>query len=334
MKKFLFAVTASLLIIGLAHAAFDDDLKKLAEENGKNYIQPFATAFGTNMNSGLFHTARPHRLLGFDIKVSFMGAMIPDEALTYTFAIPDSIPFDTLMISTENFYGYKDFVAPTVFGSNELTEIPPDEAALLNSLEDAFGYQPADSIVDQAKNAATLILPPGVDFSIFPLAMPQVSVGLPLKSEIMLRFYPKSKINDDIGEFGFFGIGLKHSISQYIPLCPVKIAAQFVYQRLEVGDIIKSTHTNLNLQVSKSLILITPYAGIGIETSDMEIEYTIESPGSYLDGQTVKFDIEGENSMHFRAGLNINLIPFLGFNAEYAFGKYNVFTLGAYFSFR
>ena len=331
MQKLLIGIVLSTLVFTAVMAgSFEDDLRKLAEDNAKNYISPLITAFGTNMNAGLYHNAKPHKLLGFDITISFMGAMVPDDALTYTFAIPDSVPFPLtnpdFKISTGNLYTDAALEAPTIFGKDGTWTISPDSSELVNLI----GYAPTQEEID----TISFTVPPGIDFTTFPTLMPQVSLGLPMKSEVMLRYFPKTKINDDVGEFSFWGIGIKHSLSQYIPLCPVNIAGQLVYQSLEVGDILTSTHTNFNIQVSKTFLIITPYAGLGIEQSNMEVEYTIEGTGSYFDGQEVKFDIDGDNQFHARVGLAFKFMPFVGVNADYAIGDYNVFTLGAYFSFR
>jgi len=39
---------------------FQEQLQQMADENAKGYIGPFSTAFGTAMNSGLYHTAKVH----------------------------------------------------------------------------------------------------------------------------------------------------------------------------------------------------------------------------------------------------------------------------------
>ena len=339
MKK-LFILTLILVFstsLAFADDSFQEELQKLAEDNAKGYISPAPTAFGSNMNSGLFHTAKTHApFLGFDISVKMMLAMVPDEDMIYDFALPDiPIEFDymgqPISLSPADIY---DNAAPTVFGEDK-DELAPDPALLAEALE-AQGVSPLtedqlQQLIDE--HIPNIPIPPGFDIPGLPLMIPQVSLGLPMKSEVMLRFFPNTKINDDIGEIGFFGIGIKHSISQYIPLCPVNIAGQFAYQSLKFGDIITSNHTAFNVIASKGLFIFTPYMGLGFENSSFEIDYTYYNPDIPNDpGTPIKFDMDGDNSFHMRFGVNFKLL-LIGINAEYAVGKYNVATVGAYFAF-
>lgn len=49
-------------------------LKKCIEENAGGYIKAFVTAFGSNMQTGLYQTADVHEVLGFDITFKTMLA--------------------------------------------------------------------------------------------------------------------------------------------------------------------------------------------------------------------------------------------------------------------
>jgi len=82
-------------------------------------------------------------------------------------------------------------------------------------------------------------MPNGGNLTAIPMLIPQVLVGLPAGNELMLRIFPKVKISEDIGDLSFWGIGVKHSISQYIPLVPIDLAVQAVYQQMKAGDISK-----------------------------------------------------------------------------------------------
>ena len=356
MKKVIITLLALSLLCSLAFAAgnFQEDLKRLAEVNATNYLQPFSTAFGTNMNAGLYHTAKIHKLLGFDVGFRMMLAMIPDEGKTYNFAMPGEIDIPKNMIypgqtgfftiSSAGIYPLANLEAPTVFGIDSTRTIEPDDAMLLQTLADSLNIteaelrallQAAGYSVSAISQQASFPVPPGLNLDYLPLAMPQISVGLPMNTEVMLRFFPKTEISKDIGEFAFLGIGVKHSLSQYIPMFPVDISAQFVYQSLEVGDIITSTHTCFNVHASKKFLIFTPYIGLGFESSNFKVDYTIEGTGNpLLDGQEVSFDLEGENGFRARAGFSLSFFPLLKLTADYAIGDYNVATAGLMLTLR
>ena len=338
MKK-LFILALVLVFsssFAFADDSFQEELQKLAEVNARGYIFPAPTAFGSAINSGLFHTANTHApFLGFDISFKMMLAMVPDEDMIYDFALLDPIDFNymgyDLSFSPADIY---DNEAPTVFGEDK-DELLADPALVAGALEAQGGPTLTEEQIQQLINDYILpiSIPPGYDIKGLPLLVPQVSFGLPMKSEVMLRFFPKTEINKDMGKFGFFGIGLKHSISQYIPLFPVSVSVQFAYQSISFGDIITSNHTAFNLIASKGLVLFTPYMGLGFESSSFELDYTYYNPNIPNDpGTPIKFDLDGENNFHMRFGVNFKLL-IIGINAEYAIGKYDVATVGAYVTF-
>ena len=357
----LLALTLTVALSGRSVAAdvdFEEQLKKLAEENGKGYIGPFSTAFGTNMNSGLYHSAKPHAFLpipGFDISIKFTVSQVSEEDLTYSFILPDAIPLpteqfllgypelDTLWINPNTIYTNTE--TPTAFGESEWEGFEPTGAeqalldalsnAGLNSMEIEILRQTGmiDSLVGRVPNFPS---PPGIGVDILPLIMPQVSVGLPLKSEVLLRYMPEFNA-PDFGKISFTGVGLKHNLSQWIPvpMFPVDISAQFVWQQIKIGELIESTHTAFNLQASKKLGLpflsITPYVGVGFESSSIDVSYEVENPEGlpYLpkDGTPIEFSLKGKNKSRLTGGLRLGL-TFLTINADYSSGEYDTYSAG------
>jgi len=381
MKRFVILFTALALFLALTTPAgavdFQEELQRLTQDNARGYIGPFATAFGTAMNSGLYHTAKPHSLLGLDISAKISLLQVADEDLTYDFYFPH-VPFpvtnpitsqtDTLAIDLNQFY--LDRKTSTVFGDNPAPQLTPDQggvdAALRSALADA-GWSPSDISFfmntpawNALRDSLVARIPPfqsvsgiGVDF--FGLAMPQVSVGLPMKSEVLLRILPTMAVGD-FGDVSFIGVGLKHNVSQYIPvpMFPVDISVQFVYQQLKLGSLIESKHTAFNVEVSKKLGLpvlsLTPYVGVGLESSDLKVEYTIKNstyPDIYdnatgslipdgigdFEGQTFGFDLEGDNSFRATGGVRLGL-GFITVNADYSAGAYTTASVGVGLTFR
>lgn len=54
-----------------------------AQELLHAYLKPFAYGFGAGINSGWVDRARTHRLLGFHVKLTVTGAMVPDADRTF-----------------------------------------------------------------------------------------------------------------------------------------------------------------------------------------------------------------------------------------------------------
>ncbi len=346
MKRLLSFLILTLAIAVTSRAGavdFQAELKKLAEDNARGYVGPFATAFGTAMNSGLYHTAKPHAILGFDVSVKISVVQIADQDLTFDFILPTSFPVTIPSLGTRNLNAnllYPDRKGPTMFGENKGKLLQASDASLESALLTA-GISSADiqnlrnsgeyTTVLNTINADAITTPPGTGVDLLPLPIPQASVGLPFKTEILVRFIPEI----DAGDFGkvkFLGFGVKHSISQWIPvpLFGLDITGQYATQKLELGPI-TSNNTAFNLAVSRRfgfmLASVTPYAGFGMESSDIEVDYTIDNPGNAFHGQNVAFDLKGNNKSRMTAGARLQLMIFT-FNADINMGEYTAYSAG------
>jgi len=257
-------------------------IEKIVGDHVENYMQPFATAFGTAINSGLYHTAKIHGLPGFDFGIRAMFVPIPEDAETYFAKLSAT---DSIEVST-------------VFGPKES--------------ESRF--------------------PPGLDIGGLPFAVFHFSVGLPMGTELNLRYLPSFETNDDIPKIELLGFGLSHSIDQYfplpIPLLP-QLSAGFMYQTFKVEDLIESTHTAFSLRLSKSVPLLTVYLGAQFESSKMDLTFQAEGIGD-----PITKELEGENDIRYTGGFRFTIFPLLGINADYSLvGEYSAINIGLNFSF-
>jgi len=354
MKRFLSFLLALGLVtamVGQAGAVdFQEELRKLAQENAIGYTTPLATAFGTCMNSGLYHTAKPHKLLGFDISVKPSAALVPDEDKFFNFIVPTAIGVpmdyfqpgssDTVWLDGNDIW--PDRETSTIFGPDSARNIAATGAdAELEAGLRAKGFSDAQIAIARAQpqwnqainNIPAITTVPGLNLDGLPLVLPQVSVGLIFGTEVMVRYLPEIDAGD-IGKVKFWGVGVKHSISQWIPLplFGIDITGQYVMQQLKVGEILESNHTAMNVQVSRRfgfiLLSVTPYAGFGLESSDLKVDYVIENSGNpQLDGSHVAFDLDGDNTSRLTVGGRIQL-AFLTVNADYSMGAYDSYSAG------
>ncbi|MCF7811163.1 hypothetical protein K9N50_09275 [bacterium] len=338
--------------VSAADDGFQETLKKLVGENAEGYIAPFSTAFGTAMNSGLYHTAKPHALLGFDISLKLMYVTVPTEGQTFDFfregAFP--VPVDPMLgvtgnqieINLENIYASQEL--PTVFGSDETVTIAPDTVAakteIITKLKEGGVTDGEIALIPQSEWHQMFAAMPafpikGIGYSVLPLAMPQVSIGLLKGTEVMLRFFPETEVDPEIGTIGLLGIGVKHSISQWIPIpmFPLDISGQFVWQKLTIGDMLESKHTCFNIEASKKLgigISITPYVGLGMESSTMDVSYThagVDKIEGTADDIPISFSLDGDNGFRMTGGVRLGLL--IGtLNVDYSLGEYSVISAG------
>ncbi|MDA3814192.1 MAG: hypothetical protein PF570_08070 [Candidatus Cloacimonetes bacterium] len=323
MKKVFFSLLLIIMITAL-FAGVQEKLEQFGKDNGMVYVKPLVTAFGTTMNTGLFNTAKVLKPFAFGLNVNMMAAFVPKEDKIFTAVRPDLFivnPIDT----TQVIYLYEDeeLESATIFGKDGATFIHNSDL---------------NSILGSDADQLDLSLPNGANLPAVPFLMPQFNLGLPFGNEIMVRGFPKFEINKDIGDIGFWGIGLKHSVSQYIPLIPIDIAVQAAYQNLYVGDILTFSNINANLEVSKKLLMWTLYTGVGYDktnvTAKYDYTYKIVNQDNDIESieDNIKFDVDGENEYRATAGIRYSLL-LLKLYADYTISKYSVFNAGIGVSF-
>ena len=89
-NRYSFLIIAIIFSLMFTATSFGQDstsllqqhIESIVGDNVVNYMQPFATALGTAVNTGLYHTAKIHGIPGFDIGVRAIFIPIPDKALT------------------------------------------------------------------------------------------------------------------------------------------------------------------------------------------------------------------------------------------------------------
>ncbi len=137
-------------------------------------------------------------------------------------------------------------------------------------------------------------LPTGGDISQVFAGVPQFEIGSWYGTELLLRFIPPVQIDKNIGNFSFFGVGIKHSLSQYLEESPLDIALQIVYQSTNISQVVGVTRAelkadadiyNANLQFSKKFKDITPwfgdlevFGGYSFEQFNIASTYTYKLP--------------------------------------------------------
>ncbi len=295
-KKSLFLLTILLCMIftgSLFSIVIEDNLKAYTEENAAGYIKPLIDGFGVNMNRGWYHSAKiPKNGIRLRFGLAAMVAPMADKDKTFEAESQgDVTPPWTIE-------------APTAVGSEDNILAPGNEEEKL---------------------------PGGLDMSMIPFAAPQLTIGAIMGTEATLRLYNSSWLNipdeSKIGETALFGIGVRHSISQYIPLCPIDIAAGFFYQSIDVGDgLIKFTTSHIGVQVSRGLGPVLLYGGIGLDNSNAKVEYEYNDDSDHY---AISLDIDGDNGVQMTAGLGFNLL-ILHLNIDATFGVRTAYSAGAY----
>ena len=189
VKKLCTISTALFIISQISFSQFKDvDFLRSLPADGVKYLQayisPYANAFGSGLSGGWYNTAKPHKLGGFDITLSTSVGIVPTSAQT----------FDASKIG----------LSSSITGAGiSSTVAGPDKAGPLMSYR-------VGGVTLASFNA-----PKGTDWRYIPVPTAQVGIGLPFGTELKLRYIPKITVSK--GDVSLWGVGLLHSIMQYIP---------------------------------------------------------------------------------------------------------------------
>ena len=276
----------------------------------QEYLNPLGNGLGAITNNGWYNSAKPHKVLGFDATFTLSVLNISDEKKSFD---PNSISnFSSSETST-----------PTILGSGDgaIVQYDGEEFKLPN----------------QKTSFSTLILP---NFNF--------GLGILKKTELNGRFIPNYKYDLGFfgkGEIGMWGVGFKHDLLQWVPIIgnaiPISLSLQAGHTQLnselsildqEVNIDVQAT--NLNIILSRKLLMLTGYTSFGYNFSTTTFsagENINDSENFNLNELEIDLPIEMkfENNNEFRAnvGLRFNLAV-VTINANHTFSKYPVTTLG------
>lgn len=259
----------------------------------KGYLTPYASAFGDGLNNGWYNSAETHKLFGFDVNFSVSAIQIPARDRTF-----DLNEIGLSKLTLEN---PAKHIAPTVAGGK--------------------GEVPVLQVHDLEGNViSTFSTPEGTGYDILPVPMAQIGFGILPHTDLIGRFVPKMKYNNDGDEMqlGFFGLGVKHNFMEWIPVLKAlpfdasifgsfsKINAQsqisFDPSDFSEGNVtvtfdkdkqvleFDTKTTKVGLILSKKIGVLTVFGGIGHSSSETSIDLL----GKYIIETT--FDINGTPS--------------------------------------
>ncbi|MFO7934319.1 MAG: DUF6588 family protein [Bacteroidales bacterium] len=320
-----------------------------AEQILHEYLEPYARIIGSDLSAGWYNTARPHKLGGLSVTASISWARAPVSALTYD--ISDLDLNGTIdPVTTE---------APTIAGRQE-------ERPVVTYTETVG--------TGEEKEYAVFELPDGSGMDFFPLPMGQITVGLPLGTDVSARFVPMIGLSD-YGEIGLWGVGGMHSLSQWLPFIKrlrfLDVGLQGGYTRVtsslhvlvEPQEIVevnpqpmfnwddqfvvqKVEGWTVNLIASQTLPVVTFYQGIGYASSLVEVmaeghypvQTVIESEGEWKITYEIVNDpvaMKYENFNNLRINAGARIkLGVFTFHYDFTHTCYPTHTVGIGFSFR
>lgn len=287
--KHLMSICLCLILSATAFPQIESSLKQYAETNGAAYIQPLVSGIGTSMNRGWYQDAHiPVIGLRFKISATVMMAPVLEEDRTFT-------------ATTEGVFTPKQTVkAPTIVGSENAVSV-------------------------SGSGGSVYSFPGGFDLNMTGFAVPQLTVGSFMGTEVMARYFAAELGDSELGNLELTGYGARHSLSQYFPLFPVSVSVGAFWQRLNLGDgLVEFTTLHYGVQASKGFGIVHVYGGAGFDKTDAKVDY------EFFDGSQshhLSYELEGDNGLELTAGIGLNffLVELYG---DFSFGQRTVYSAG------
>ena len=172
--------------------------------------------------------------------------------------------------------------------------------------------------------AGSILASSQTDVSTLGLPMLTASKGLVKGLQVSGR-YMGLELSKDVGKLSYMGASLRFELNElfHVPLLMPRIGLQADWNKLEVGESLSTTATSLDLIVSKSFVIIEPYAGLSLAKGTTDISYT----STALPGQQVGVSLDSK-PLRLAAGVSVTPFPLLRINAEVAKGDFTTATLG------
>ena len=295
----------------------------------QEYFNPLFNALQISMGEGWVKSAKTHKKLGFDFTFSVSAINIPNHNLRFSNQI-----FNNLSSTSTH--------SPTIFGLGSngayLVEFhPPDsDYSVSTSFEIPNGH-------NDLLSSGRLLLP-----------NLQFSVGVPFKTELIVRYIPE--VTNKGAKFKSLGLGIKHSISQYFKASkatPFNLSVFANGSRLK-GDYnfgansqipgenqavdLRVSNYGLGLLGSVDLKIVSVYASIMqvYSKSSLNIKgsYELNYETSSNEIGSVAFQVQDpvsiDNKLNFvrkNIGLAFNF-AFYNIFVDYSFQQYNSINLG------
>lgn len=262
------------------------DFNKVAE----GYLAPAGNAFVSGLGSNWYNTAETHKILGFDLRIGVNASMAPSSDQMFSLAgLTNLVPSDPSITQAPTFAGTGNGVRLNLMQPRYLSD-----------------GTTANPLYDGGRGIITSFNTPSGVSQFVPSANVQLTLGLPLHNDLMVRFVPTVKSNG--AEMSLWGVGVKNNFKKLIPgfkLLPFSASIMVAYNQLDAsyafpvsaqvtpedlisGDLeyipdprsggyttqgmkLSASSLTANIIVSKDLLFVTPYLGFGITQTNFDL---------------------------------------------------------------
>jgi len=301
-------------IIDFLNAGIED-----ANALGQAYLEPYGEMLGVNLNGGWYNSAKVHKVLGFDVMFSASYAKVPTAGNS----------FNANEIGLKNVSPSGDGITPTMAGKS--------------SQEQSFYFND-----DPTQTDVLRIKGSGLNFFVSPML--QAAVGLPFHTEVIGRYMPKVDMMD-YGKVSLWGLGIKHSIKDYIPFVKrvpmLQLSVLGAYTNfssnlgVEYGGNSGALEIGANAYSARLLAglnfpVICFYTGMGYGSTSSNFDVLGSFSGIPGEDTAIENPISlaySTDGFDFNVGMRLRLAIFAIY-VDYTVGDYSVITAGVGLNFR
>lgn len=303
-KKYLFL----FLLVVFANSV--DDIK--AQENtdlfiadmltlADNFARPASNGATYQASAGWFSSAKSLEKWDFRLSLHGNALFVPEKKKSYGLSNND-----LQLLEIENSQSAQ---VPTAFGSS--TDVFfMGEVTFLNPISNQMESREVRFRAFE-----------GIDRDYIPHAFLQLAVGLPYETEITLRAMPQVTIDDVTAST--YGVGLKHSLSQYFSDDPEdfqlaaalafsKFNVEYGFEPIEVEDLVLMDVINVDADLwmleaigSKRWGVFEAFAAAGMANSNFN--YEMGGGGPALVTVNTELKTLGDTEAKFKADFGFNL---------------------------
>jgi hypothetical protein len=296
-----------------------------AEKLTSIYLEPLTEGLLYGLTGAWNNTAQVKQAWALDISLVANGSFVPNSKLS---RVIDIGSFENL----EVIGGGTEVRIPTILGSTD------SEVTFVATLND-------EEFVFDAPTGIGLFTT-----NLLPNAFLQVGLGLPMNSELDIRYFPK--VNIDGVSLGVFGFGLQHELTKSIGLenSPIAISLFAAFTRLDAdyefqadGFVTgngQSIDAYLNSWLFEGLVstkfpVWNIYGGLGYVKGNSNYAllgtYTITTQNEVFNFED-PFDVQGSISgLKASLGGSVKLNRFR-INLDYTFQGFNNLALGIHYN--
>lgn len=245
------------------------------------YLEPYAFALGDGLNNGWYNSAATHKLFGFDLTISVSAIQIPEQAKVFDIS---NLKLNNAVVQSGG------NIAPTIAGQ--------DVAGPRMVVNDS-----------QGNPVVSFNTPNGLELDVVPVPMAQVGFGLLPHTDVIGRYVPEMKYdnNGDEMKLEFIGAGVKHNFMKWVPLLKelpfdasvfasyseVNAQSELSFTPADYGENnvtvtftneegqflkVKTKTTKYGLVVSKKIWILTVFGGIGQSSSESNVDLVGKYP--------------------------------------------------------